>query len=305
MRTRPCPQCCLCGAAGEPLYRGSQDRLFGTPGSWDHSRCPNPGCGLVWLDPMPVEEEIGQAYQSYYTHEPGGDAVGSPVKAALRHVYHHWLRARRSRRYLSVAQPGRLLDVGCGDGSWLAGMREMGWQVEGQDVDAQAAARARSAYNVPVRLGQLQEVAFAENAFDAITMNHVIEHLHDPVGVLRECHRLLKPGGTLVAITPNVESYGHHRFGASWRDLDPPRHLHLFSTGALRACAEKAGFHSAEAWTTPVNAPSIYLGSRNPAGLRGSSAGRVLQAAGFTLTEFALAPLRPKIGEEAVLRVVK
>jgi hypothetical protein len=62
----PVPHCLLCGAAGVPLVSGSQDHLFGVPGSWSLSLCP--GCGFGWLDPQPTRGDIGKAYERYYTH---------------------------------------------------------------------------------------------------------------------------------------------------------------------------------------------------------------------------------------------
>ena len=68
IRHRPCPRYVLCGTQGRPLYGALRDRLFGAPGEWDLKQCPDSGCGLIWLDPMPVKEDIALAYQLYYTH---------------------------------------------------------------------------------------------------------------------------------------------------------------------------------------------------------------------------------------------
>ena len=68
IQTRPCPDCYICGTKGQPLCQGLEDRLFGALGRWNLKSCPNPDCGLVWLDPMPIEEDIGNAYETYYTH---------------------------------------------------------------------------------------------------------------------------------------------------------------------------------------------------------------------------------------------
>lgn len=325
IRTVPRPDCYLCGAQGKVLYEGLKDRLFGAPGEWNLKQCRNPECGLVWLDPMPTEEDIGKAYESYYTHhETGGDEERKGVKGFfklnLRRAYNVFSlltllereRERRSLMYLEKITPGRLLEVGCGDGRRLALMHALGWEVEGQEVDPKAASHARSTYDFPVHLGALVDLAFPEATFDAIIMNHVIEHVHDPAGLLQECQRILKPGGTLVAITPNIKSYGHQYFGSCWRGWEPPRHVHLFSPVTLRACAERAGFHSIETWTTPINAPSIYLGSRDiqvsgehKMGLKQQSLGRLAQAAWFAFWEFFLSRWQPRIGEEVVLKVVK
>jgi len=74
IRSEPCPRCCLCQTPGEMLYEGMRDRLFGTPGEWNLRRCPNRDCGLIRLDPMPLEADIGKAYADYFTHEVAEEA---------------------------------------------------------------------------------------------------------------------------------------------------------------------------------------------------------------------------------------
>jgi 2-polyprenyl-3-methyl-5-hydroxy-6-metoxy-1,4-benzoquinol methylase len=270
IRTRPAPQCLLCGASGRPLYQAMADRSYAAPGQWSWLKCPTPSCGLVWLDPVPIEEDIGKAYQGYYTHsqpEPGPSFVRDTCWA----VWHSYLGARfgytqgvgpkwrrlfaplallhpGGRDELDAAamhlpaptHPGRVLDVGCGSGVLLARMQALGWQAEGVELDPDGVKAAR-ARGVPVRQGTLQQQAFTGNYFDAVHSAHVIEHVYDPVSLLRECQRILKPGGTLVVLTPNIESRGHKEFGSAWLNLDPPRHLVLFSSTTLRRAAEQAG----------------------------------------------------------------
>ncbi len=74
-----------------------------------------------------------------------------------------------------------------------------------------------------------------------LSLTHVIEHVHDPVDLLRECGRVLRPGGRMMVETPNAESSGHRLFGIAWHGLDAPRHLYLFSPTSLLVCAQKAG----------------------------------------------------------------
>ncbi|MER2513863.1 MAG: hypothetical protein ABTQ25_15825 [Nitrosomonas ureae] len=69
------PDCCLCGKPGETLYRNRTDYLFGTPGEWSFRICRGNDCGLVWLDPRPVVNEIGKAYENYYTHDKSGHVI--------------------------------------------------------------------------------------------------------------------------------------------------------------------------------------------------------------------------------------
>lgn len=273
IRTCRNTKCCLCGAFGQLLYQGLEDRLFNAPGEWNLTRCSNLECGLVWLDPMPIAEEIWKAYQTYHTH-----SIETAPSSLLRSLYHasrcgylqsrlgytqgvgpRWYRhlsviaylhphgsanARAGAMFLRAPKPGnRLLDVGCGAGYLLARMRDMGWQAEGIDVDPLSVEVARSR-GIPVRLGGITEQNYPDSFFDAIHMGHVIEHVHGPIDVIRECHRVLKPGGMLVMLTPNTASWGAQHFTEYWRGLEPPRHLHLFNPKNIRRNTELAGFSS-------------------------------------------------------------
>jgi 2-polyprenyl-3-methyl-5-hydroxy-6-metoxy-1,4-benzoquinol methylase len=148
----------------------------------------------------------------------------------------------RSVMFLNYSDRGKLLDVGCGDGSYLAFMKELGYQALGIDPDPEAVRVAKEYYGITVYCGTIDQVELAEEEFDAITIRHVIEHMHDPMAALQASYKLLKPGGKLVILTPNVRSLIHFLFKDAW-SLDPPRHLILFSPKALRRMVEDAGFN--------------------------------------------------------------
>lgn len=286
IRTRPATQCFLCGTTGDVLYSGIKDRSFGAPGVWGLRRCPKSDCGLVWLDPQPIEEDIGKAYQTYYTHDQPAPGT-SLVRDAVYGVWNSYLGMRLGYQQgvgpvwrslfapLALLHPGgvdeldsaamylraplgpaKVLDVGCGSGVLLARMKSLGWQAEGVELDPGGVAAAR-ARGVPVFQGQLADAQFPDNHFDAVHSAHVIEHVYDPVALLREAFRILKPGGKLVIITPNTGSWGHRKFASAWLNLDPPRHLMLFNTATLRGTAEKLGF-TIERMDTTVRSAWVY-----------------------------------------------
>ena len=124
IRTQPSPSSYLCGTTGEPLYTGLTDRLYDVPGVWQIDRCPKAGCGLLWLDPMPEERGLARRVAHWTYH------------ALLRATGLAHQREELFSLYLRGTKPGRLLDVGCGDGGRLARWQAMGWEVEGQEVDA-------------------------------------------------------------------------------------------------------------------------------------------------------------------------
>jgi 2-polyprenyl-3-methyl-5-hydroxy-6-metoxy-1,4-benzoquinol methylase len=339
IRSRSCPSCCICGATGEPLYDGLTDRLFGAPGVWNFKRCSKPSCGLLWLDPMPVEEDIALAYKHYLTHQEGSQ----PANTFLRRVYNllkadyisikygyqgqrrsmvSWIISRLAwlhpvRRdgfdfnasYLSWKPDGRLLDVGCGRGELLERMQRLGWNVEGVDFDHKAVKGARQK-RLRVHHGTLAAQSYRDQTFDAITMVHLIEHIHDPVALLRECHRVLRPGGRLVVVTPNAFSWGHRLYGSDWRGLEPPRHLNIFTPVSLAAAAGQAGFRQAQCRTT-ARAAVILLESRylqrtgNVESVPRRALSTLVWIEAMGLIEWLRSQVEPHAGEETILIATK
>jgi len=272
IRSRPCPDCYLCQSPGKALYTGLKDRLYNVAGAWDVKQCPDPVCGLIWLDPLPLKEDIGEAYRDYMTHDRPGSERGG-LFGALIDVYetvNHCIygiigfirkQGRVEELYLNSLRPGRLLEIGCGAGELLNHLRSLGWEVEGVEPDAQVVGQARRKYGLNIHSGDLASLDFTGENFDVIVINHVIEHLHDPRKILRECHRILKRGGSLVIVTPNTKSLAHRLFQNNWLWLDPPRHLHLFSQANLGRCARSSGFEKAKVWSTSVHAMRVFVGS--------------------------------------------
>ncbi|WP_295385469.1 class I SAM-dependent methyltransferase [uncultured Thiodictyon sp.] len=277
--------CPVCDHAGrEPLLADLRDLVFGIgPGTWTLWRCT--ACGAGYLDPRPDRATIGLAYAGYYTQEaaltPGRVSAARTRRLARRNAYlnQRWgyalapaltgpvhlppiqqRRADRVVRSLPAARAGeRLLDVGCGNGAWLDLMRAGGWAVWGVEPDAQSAARAAE-LGLSV-VPDLLTAPFPDQHFDAITLNHVIEHLHDPGAALARCYALLKPGGRLWIATPNLDALGRVRFGPAWRGLETPRHLVLYTASSLRGILAAAGFESIERLPPTDPARGMFLES--------------------------------------------
>lgn len=344
IRTTPCPRCPICGSAGRPFYQGLEDVFFGTPGKWDSRKCENPGCRLVWLDPMPVEEDIHLAYRNYFTHEGTSAARWIEAAESSRSLYRRFYLAVRGgywqNRYgysretvggrgalgwlawlhppwrasfdagamfLKARPGGRLLEIGSGGGKQLTIMRSLGWDVRGVDRDPDARRNAESR-GLTVDAGVLEDQGYPDGTFDAVISNHVIEHVFDPLGLMKEIYRTLKPGGHMVFITPNIESLGQRLYrNADVMFMDSPRHLFVFTMPSLRLLAEKAGFDEVKATTSLRNAAAHYFGD-----LAISRTGRFdareapgpgdrLKAKGVQVMEWATLKFRPTAGEEVIL----
>ena len=339
IRTEFLERCKLCGQQGRMLYEGLNDRLFGASGTWTQKICTNNDCGLVWLDPMPVEEDLGKAYSSYFTHQDisRNNSLALRLYQSAKHGYlalkydyyrdetswfsrlmglafycHPGLRADVDfgTFYLDAHNGGRLLEVGCGSGRMLKAMAERGWSAEGVDFDPNAVTNARQK-GLTVHLGSLADQHFPDNTFDAIVMSHVIEHVPDPLVLLLECQRILKSGAILISVTPNTSSFGHQVFRSSWLHLDPPRHLYLLNSRIFLKMAKSAGFTEANVLTTIRDANGLMIASRairNKTGYRMGQPETVLTrlwGRGMQLVEWFLLKFNRNVGEELVLMARK
>jgi len=315
--------CPVCGSnARSLLHKGLTDRVFGVAdGQWDLYRCSQ--CASGYLDPRPTSASIGRAYAGYYTH----DAEDHPIvrrKGRIRSLLHDLINGYQNRRYGLKRSPasalgpwllpflpslrtaadaecrhlppppstgGRLLDVGCGNGGFLMLARQAGWQVEGLDFDAGAVRAARSR-GLEVHHGGIELLEQRTACYDVITLCHVIEHVHDPIATLRRLHALLKPGGRLWLDTPNLASLGAERFGPHWRDLDPPRHLVLFTHPSLIDSLSRTGFRSIQQYWRGMSLFDVFASSE---AIEGGSKGSGASHQGRPPLRDVLAELREMI----------
>jgi len=266
------PCCPVCKSDSHALlYEGLTDRVFRcAPGVWSMYQCAE--CGFSVSRPAPhagserpclpaVFHARGYDPRCYRRPLRGAAPAPSPrewlPELALRHGFSACERHRgtdSAARSRSAGDFGRvrpspaptssraaLLDVGCGNGDFLDFARRAGWRAVGVEPDASAVSVARSR-GLDVGLGGIEVVLDGNAAFDVITLSHVIEHVHDPVELLRGCHQLLKPGGFVWIETPNLGALGHQRYGSAWRGLETPRHLVLFDCSSLARVLTSAGF---------------------------------------------------------------
>ncbi len=193
-------------------------------------------CGLGRFFPMLDQQQIRSFYPDHYY---GGEG------AKFRPIVERVVRAVAARHIAFLSQglspSARILDVGCGRGVVFGPLADRGFQVYGVEM-SEAAARGCDP-RAQVRIGDhLSAAGFEPAFFDQIVIWHVLEHLPDPAGTIRECHRILKPGGRLIIAVPNFSSAQARWSGPAWFHLDPPRHLYHFPCDALHRLAEQAGF---------------------------------------------------------------
>jgi 2-polyprenyl-3-methyl-5-hydroxy-6-metoxy-1,4-benzoquinol methylase len=263
----------LCGSSRpRVVYEELTDERHHLPGRFGIVRCE--ACGLLYLAPRPVAAHLADYYPpDYACHQCDPDSSElAHVRLSMRK------RARRAlvggaerlyqRRYgesSRIVPPfggGRLLDVGCGPGEFLASMQRAGWDVYGVEPSAAASDRARLLVGAQrIITGSMDGEAAAElPPMDLITMHHVLEHVVEPRGTLRAITRCLRANGQLRVQVPNVGSVEARLFGRDWWGLDVPRHLWHFSRVTLTRLLAEEGFiveHWRPQWSPDVAVRSV------------------------------------------------
>jgi 2-polyprenyl-3-methyl-5-hydroxy-6-metoxy-1,4-benzoquinol methylase len=233
------PNCLLCGGRNWTTLVEAPDLTPGGTGLWFAVvQCHD--CGLCFTNPRPSPNSISQFYPSAYL--PHLRRNSRRPSSPWQRLSRFWKRPRKERRALAWHGQGRLLDFGCGAGGYLERMHQQGWQVTGIDCSAKAVQGVRSELGLNALIGSLPHPELTRASFDVITMWHSLEHVHQPLEVLRQAHRLLVPGGKLVVAVPNIDSLPFRWFGHTWFGLDLPRHLTHFAPWTLQLMLERAGF---------------------------------------------------------------
>lgn len=229
-------RCPLCGNPGSRgLYEASDPR-FDLPGRFKVMGCAN--CGNAWTAPRPSASELRQHYPD--TYDPYRPDLSERSRSAVHRAF---LGAglRFGAAATDAFPVGSLLDVGCGNGAYMASMAMRGYTVTGIDVNPRACELV-ARRGLRVLEGDFLEIALEPESFDIVTMNHFLEHSLEPRASLRKAHAVLRPGGWLVVGVPNFDSWARRRFGANWSDLELPRHLTHFTPRGLTRLLEECGF---------------------------------------------------------------
>ena len=239
--------CGLCGSADNNLV--AVQHLFGE--DFHVVRCRS--CGLIRTNPRPTAEWKSHFYDPQYNALPelhGRDFIYAPEDDRLP-SYRRLLQFVKGR----MRSGGRLIDVGAASGVFVKMAIDEGLDAIACDYSMEALAFAKEHFGVPTLQSPAESVAAPDNSFDFVTMFHTIEHLPDPVGVLREMYRILKPGGCILLETPNYTL--HYAMETRWRALMPLYkaitkregmpwvpfdHYYHWTPALLRKALQQAGF---------------------------------------------------------------
>jgi FkbM family methyltransferase len=250
--------CDLCGAdAPEPWFE-TRDTLLKLPYVFSIVRCQR--CGLAYLNPRPTRQAIGRFYQTEYYESFSSARLGTSSGRRFFKAIYNRLTGRLAGT-VETLPPGRVLDVGCGDGRYLCVFRERGWETVGVEPSAVAVERAK-ALGLQVFHGGLLEAGLPADTFDLAIMRYTIENMHNPSEVLAETRRVLRPGGKLFLAAPMIDCLIARALKHHTSYVDAPRHLYLFTLETLTRMLSKHGFRVVECRRVPTSGIMVGVAYR-------------------------------------------
>ncbi len=240
-------------------------------------------CSFQFTNPRPDFANIGRYYESeeYVSHNSGaGGVINQAYKVA------RFFTMRRKVALLNKQAPrkGKLLDYGCGTGHFLAAAKASGWQVAGLEPNPRAREEASRRVGQPIGMESL--LTFEPGSFEAITLWHVLEHVHELNDTLQQLIRLLKPDGVLIIAVPNVDSLDAQHYRQDWAAYDVPRHLYHFSPKTMTQLLKKHKMTVREVLPMMLDAYYVSMLSEKHRAERGGGLLTVLKA-GYKSNQYA------------------
>lgn len=260
--------CPLCNSKEYKLLFSAADLNYGTTDEvFDIVKCR--GCDLVTISPFP--EDMEKYYPSQYgPHQQKNTVSVKPsLQQVLRLFYGYPLQDGESRsaldklrcfhKFLEVvlkndfffyripySRNGRLLDIGCGNGSYLLYLKKLGWDAErqlfGVEFPNESITHIKKTEQLNIIEGDFMNAELPKEFFSFASMRHVLEHFSDPVAAMRKVHAILEPRGRVLIGIPNFRSLESRLLKGRWHHIDAPRHLYHFTPRTLRRLLTSSGF---------------------------------------------------------------
>ena len=213
-------------------------------------------CQGAFTQDVPSQEEIGAYYASenYISHS---DTQQGFINKAYHLVRSRTLIQKRIMlQALTEKDKGSIADIGCGTGAFLHTMQQAGWQITGFEPDETARQNAERLYNI-IPLPSPELYNQAADSYDAVTMWHVLEHVHDLHGYIEQVKKILKQDGRLLVAVPNYTSADAAQYQQYWAAYDVPRHLYHFSPASMELLMKQHGLQVIA--TKPMWFDSFYV----------------------------------------------
>ncbi len=232
-----CPNCLNVNISNKYTV---QDRHYGIKGYFNLDICNK--CGLVFLNPMPNDEELSKFYpeEGYYAYHM--DFSNIKKEGAIKELIKKVLFYNAfNKEEVQFEHTGKVLDIGCGNGWVLYQYKQKGWEVAGVEPSKIAAEIGNKA-ELNIYNGTLLNAAYADNEFDYIRSNHSFEHIYNPNEVLDEIYRILKLEGKLFIGIPNYAGINSKLAKKYWYYLGAPVHTFNYSPQNIKQLLAKHNF---------------------------------------------------------------
>lgn len=234
-------ECNLCGLTSSDMVFKGKDIKYKKNGLFSVVKCKK--CGLVYTNPRPVQKNISNYYPNEYWEMDEVDNVSNDIETKLKKFAHKFINKISYKMTVPPKQGGKILDIGCGDGTGLLKLKKEGWETYGVEISDLAAKYAREKRGLAVFTGTVEDAEFDAEFFDGIVLSHVVEHLYNPKSTLTEVNRILKKNGILIICLPNFSSVEAKIFEKYWIGWDLPRHLYHYTPITITSLLNKTGFN--------------------------------------------------------------
>lgn len=291
--------CPVCAGDVQPTATVFDDR-YGYPGRFQVFLCST--CGHRALDAGLPAAEVERLYTNFYPRSTFDADAWQPAVPVPRAV--EWWQGLRASAFRWVPRNVRVLDIGCGFGEALGYHRARGCDAHGVEADANI-LRVAQRHGLQVRVGLFEASAYVPSSFDVVTLDQVIEHVAEPVSVLRGVEQVLKPGGMAVLSTPNARGWGARVFGNRWIHWHAPYHQQFFTPESMQRAAHAAGLRI-ESMRTVTNSAWLrfqwcHLAAPTREGERSTFWNPSLPRSGWQRGLFRLAAVADRLGINAAL----
>lgn len=215
-------------------------------------------CTVRFTCPVPDEQHISRYYDSenYISHSDTSKGLVNKLYHVVRKV-----TLNQKKRYIEKytgAGSGHILDIGCGTGAFLNLMKQSGWEITGTEPDEGARQTAFQKYGITA-LPSSDLFHLPAKQYHAISLWHVLEHIHSLHEYLNQMNRLLHPQGTIFIAVPNYTSLDAENYQSYWAAYDVPRHLYHFSPKSMEILADKHALEIRAQLSMPFDAFYISL----------------------------------------------
>lgn len=206
---------------------------------WKLYKCDN--CKFYFLNPFPTDSQLNKAYEISYYGE-GDKKFSFPLVEKVLDFFRH-KRAKSIKKLLKGNIQASILDIGCGNGRFLNYLYKLQFtNLFGVELPGNSAQRATTYKHLKIFIDKIEHINFERETMDVITMFHVLEHIKNPIEIIKKIYSWLKPQGFFVVSFPNIVSLQAQKFKGNWLHLDPPRHLNFIAPEDFIQHMQQIGF---------------------------------------------------------------